>query len=525
MSKKLNDYEWQKESSGEILPTEKNIPLVRELLDSKGPGFCLAKFKQVTMHLGTGMTHSCHHPVPHKIPLAEIENNPAALFNTSILKQARKEMLEGGKPNECDYCWRVESNNGLSDRIYKSIEPWALPDHDKISQLSGDENLYPSYLEVSFSNACNLSCVYCGPEFSSKWVEKLKAHGPMKVLSGSKDEQWVQGWQDLEKLSYKNREFNPYVDAFWKWFPDAYKHLSHYRITGGEPLMSKETFRSMQWFIDNPNVELEFAVNSNFSVPDKLWDKFISLLIQMRDQKCVKKITIYTSVEGWGEKAEYARPGLDFGLFKKRYEQIVSLGNIRCVIMATYNIFSISSIQQVFEWIYDLKLKYNPCNSLKKLEKESGFNLDIYNFNDRHAKNPSQSVVVGIDVPYLRSPTCLDVQFCSSDLVENYMIPSLDYLASHMESYIWKNHLGFEQHEVEKYKRILAHRLYYNRKNDIKRDTDDDIIVNRAKFYDYVNEIDRVNSTDFLKVFPEYTNYYNECKKAKDIYLSSIEKK
>jgi hypothetical protein len=40
-------------------PTE-----VKKKLDGVGCGFCLAKWTQVTMHLGTGMTHSCHHPSP-----------------------------------------------------------------------------------------------------------------------------------------------------------------------------------------------------------------------------------------------------------------------------------------------------------------------------------------------------------------------------------------------------------------------------------------------------------------------------
>ena len=48
------------------------------------------------------MTHSCHHPSPHKIPLNELKDNPAALFNTSILKTARKQMLNNEKPSECE---------------------------------------------------------------------------------------------------------------------------------------------------------------------------------------------------------------------------------------------------------------------------------------------------------------------------------------------------------------------------------------------------------------------------------------
>ena len=100
-----------------------NSQEVKDKLDKVGCGFCLAKWTQVTIHLGLGMTHSCHHPTPHTISIAEIKRNPSALHNTRFKKLKRKEMLEGGKPDECNYCWSVEDNsNSFSDRVFKSSE-------------------------------------------------------------------------------------------------------------------------------------------------------------------------------------------------------------------------------------------------------------------------------------------------------------------------------------------------------------------------------------------------------------------
>ena len=71
-----------------------NFPEVKKSLDDTGCGFCLAKWTQVTMHLGIGLTHSCHHPVQHKIPLSELQRNPTALHNTKYKKEQRKKGLE-----------------------------------------------------------------------------------------------------------------------------------------------------------------------------------------------------------------------------------------------------------------------------------------------------------------------------------------------------------------------------------------------------------------------------------------------
>ena len=128
-------------------------------LNDTGCGFCLAKWTQVTMHLHLGHTHSCHHPATHKIPLTELKTNPTALHNTKFKKQRRKEMLNGVRPEECDYCWNIEDNSDrFSDRIFKSAESWSLPHMDEIINSDWREDFNPKYVEVAFSNACNFKC-------------------------------------------------------------------------------------------------------------------------------------------------------------------------------------------------------------------------------------------------------------------------------------------------------------------------------------------------------------------------------
>lgn len=72
-------------------------------------------------------------------------------------------------------------------------------------------------------------------------------------------------------------EHNPYVEAFWKWWPDLYRDLHTFRITGGEPLLSKDTWKILDYIIEqpNPNKKLNLAINSNLGVPDNLVDKLI----------------------------------------------------------------------------------------------------------------------------------------------------------------------------------------------------------------------------------------------------------
>ena len=520
--KKLSDIIWLKNENNSIQNSQSNIQCVKELLNSTGSGFCLAKFTQVTMHLGTGTTHACHHPTSRKVPIEAIETNPAVLFNTPHLKTARKEMLDGGRPNECEYCWRIEDNNGISDRFYKSLEPWAINKHDYIQSGDPMQDYLPAYLEVDFSNVCNFKCAYCGPEYSTKWVEDLNQHGPIKLLENTEYLQWAQGWQrNLDSMTYKNSEFNPYLDAFWKWFPEVYKELKVYRITGGEPLLSKETFRSIDWLIENPNPNLEFSINSNLGAPEKLWNRFVDKIKILVENKSVARFTIFTSVDGWGERAEYARSGLNFGLFIQRFEQLLNIGNVRCTVMCTFNIFSVTSIMDLLSWQLALKRKYNNNSQASDLEIRYGFKINEVGdtFHARQLKNPSHSAIVGLDVPYLRNPSFLDAQYIDYNLIQQYVIPAMHFVAKNTAIHAWNSHQGFEEYELEKIKRIC---IQIMNKNKFSQDNDDQsTVINRAKFYDFVNELDKRNSSNFLATFPEMEEFYNLCKESKNKLLGN----
>jgi hypothetical protein len=64
-----------------------------------GPALCLAKWKQVSLHLQTGMNNSCYHPPLHKINIEDIKRNPSALHNTEHKKTQRQMMLAGERPS------------------------------------------------------------------------------------------------------------------------------------------------------------------------------------------------------------------------------------------------------------------------------------------------------------------------------------------------------------------------------------------------------------------------------------------
>jgi len=336
----------------------------REKINNVSCSFCTAKWLQTTLLLQNGYNHSCHHPAPHKIPLQEIEADPAALHNSRHKKKMRKMMLEGNRPSECGYCWKIEDldKDYFSDRIYKTSDTWAWDKFEDIAKSNWQDNVYPSYLEVSFSNACNFACAYCSPEISSKWMEDIKQNGEYPTTHGSHNLDYL---EKSGKMPYKNREHNPYVEAFWKWFPDALPHLKVLRITGGEPTMSKDTWKLLDYLIENPRKGLDISINTNGCVEDKLIDKLILKVNQLAEVGV--KVDVYTSLESTGAQAEYARDGLDFYKWLKNVDKILKETNSTVAMMTTINILSLPSFLDFIMTVMDFRKEYNKSFEVNRI--------------------------------------------------------------------------------------------------------------------------------------------------------------
>ena len=432
-----------------ILDIYKNT---KKELEDISPSMCFAKWKQTSLYLHVGHNSSCHLPPSHPIPLEELKDNPSALHNTSHKKKQQAMMLQGKRPEECGYCWSIEDHapDVYSDRVTKSSENWSNPYKNEILKARTND-VNPSYLEVSFSNVCNLKCGYCNPVTSSKHMEEIKQFGPYPT-SGR-----YNAIKSYNKV-YLEREHNPYVEAFWKWWPDLYKDLKVFRITGGEPLLSKHTFRVLDWIIENPHRDLELNINSNLCVPDSAIDLLIEKVSFILKNKLVKRFQIYTSCEAYGKKAEYIRFGLDYNKWVSNCNKILtSLPDVHLTVMASYNVLCVSSFLEFAKEVKALKAKYSR---------------------------------VSIDIPCVRSPEFLSIYILTDDLIE-----TIKEQVSYFED-------NFDLYETNRMKKV-----YTVAKNTNIKDKD----LYRSDFCKFVDEHDRRRGTDFFETFPELEQFYYTC--------------
>ena len=444
---------------------EKFIPIMEEI----SPTFCLAKWHHTTIYLQTGETHSCYHPAPHAIPIPGLEENPSQLHNTPQKKAERKEMLEGKKPSGCQYCWNIEcmGKDYISDRKERNASIYT---EERFNKIKADPlaDVNPQYVEVSFGNECNFKCGYCHPKHSSSYYKEIKDHGPYTMVKNHRN--------DINWFKIYEEEENPYVKAFWNWWPELRKSLTILRITGGEPLLQQSTWRMFEELEKNPMPHLELNINSNFGVKPILIERFADKVNSLIEKGCIKDFKVFTSMDTWGPQAEYIRTGLDLELWEKNLDTYMTKTRMPLTFMITFNILTVTNFDKLLKKILEWRKKYNSDDQTKWQR-------------------------IRFDTPYLKEPLQYDMNILPKVNFMPYMHNHLQFIKDNLDD---NNRHKFSEMEYEKFRRVV----------DYMASTDypvEKITEGRKDFYNWFTEYDRRRGLDFCKTFPELVTFYEDC--------------
>jgi hypothetical protein len=243
-------------------------------------------------------------------------------------------------------------------------------------------------------------------------------------------------------------------------------------MTGGEPLMDRNTHRVLDYVINNPSPKLHLNVTSNFSVDERLWQNYLSKVQTICDGR-IEHFMQYVSLDGWGSQAEYMRHGLDFELLWDRVNQFLTKipGYSSITFIVTMNNLSVTSLENLFAGILGLRKLYSQTYQR-----------------------------IWFDTPVLREPAWQSLQI----LPESYA-DRLEHLWAWMIRQIEQPEdpfHGFKDYEIARLDRDIAW---------MRSGQGQDWNQQKADFYRFFSEHDRRRGTDFLKTFPEMRAWWDEC--------------
>lgn len=258
-------------------------------------------------------------------------------INSPGMRDMRKAMLSGKRHPLCDTCYRREDENIFTMReLYN--EKYLDGAQDIIASTNDDgsipiEKFKPKYVDVRFSNLCNIKCRMCSHQASSSWYDETKL--------------WFREL-DIDKAD------TIYIDKFESNAESTKEKVAYVFDTvesvyfaGGEPLILNEHYQVLQRIIDSGRAnEVNLVYSTNLMV---ISYKGKSILEYWKHFKDVK---VMASIDGMGDVFDYIRTGAKWNTVKKNFEYIRenALDNVKIEICLTVSVQNIYHLPDFIRW-------------------------------------------------------------------------------------------------------------------------------------------------------------------------------
>jgi hypothetical protein len=306
---------------------------------------CQLKWSHSTVFLTQNQSSSCHRVQGTTIGEDfDFHNTPAKLLD-------REKMLQGEWPGRgCEHCKEIEDAGGQSDRmLHLNFPGLGAPPEVAAGDLTAT-NVTPRWLEIYFSNLCNLSCLYCGEHFSSSWQSENKKFGHITTAMEMGEPPEMDYAKNVETGSEK----------LFKWLDKNVHHLYNLMILGGEPFTQPQSDQLLDFLgtRHNPNLTLTFF--SNLSIDHERMKKRFKKMQDLKDNGHLAEIHIIASLDGWGPEIEYVRSGLDLSLFEKNMNHLVYETDVRLGINAAWMSLSTSTMPELIRKINNWSTNQRP---------------------------------------------------------------------------------------------------------------------------------------------------------------------
>lgn len=320
--------------------------------DSTSKTFCVLPWIHMATFPDGSAPVCCVAKTPDREKINLNKLTTSEIVNSDYFKDVRKEMLQGKVPDPCQFCFKEEENGVDSYRINQN-KVWfdrLTKDYiDEIVAQTEDDGTIPfnlHSLDLRLGNVCNLKCIMCQPQDSSKWV-KDNEHLARVTKLGTDVAGAATVFQD--KIKFYNRDNYEWYkkDAFKDAVIEQSSNLKHIIIAGGEPLFIKEQKELIERLVASGNASnITIAYHTNGTIYDsdliELWSHF-------------KRINIYFSLDSYKEINKYLRYPSLFDTIEKNLHlfDMNAPDNVEMDFLATVSNLSFYYIPEFVKWIVD----------------------------------------------------------------------------------------------------------------------------------------------------------------------------
>lgn len=297
------------------------------------------------------------------------------VYHGTILKELRKDLLAGNKPDNCTSCWHNEANGFVSMRQsakYKFKDIYYKIDYQK----ENFDNLQT--FDLKLGNACNLACKICNRRSSSKIAEKDYNNGIISLV---------------EFNNLKNSTLWAKSEDFWEQLLPTIKNLKYLDLFGGEPLMSKMHFDLLKKLIDvGVSHDIKIDYNTNGTV---FSEKFFDIWQHF------KEVKLSFSIDDIEHRFEEQRSGAIWSSVCENIKKYNSRRNKKFIteVYSTVNTQNVFYIPELLEWYSEQSFDHIYFNLLSYPMKYNIISLD---------KSTKQKIITKL-TPYQHHSICQQI--------------------------------------------------------------------------------------------------------------------
>lgn len=311
--------------------------------------YCSKSWTDVNVDFSSEFVKNCCKSEPIKF----IPNLDKSFFEFSPdLIKRKTDSLKGIQNEQCNFCW---DEGGKRATYRDSHNKWSTEfvESTRDDLLSTDKT-FANYIEVKFSNICDMACLYCSPIYSSKIA--IEENVRIKSIPLASEFEAFKEFSDpLIENAVKLIKENIKKDL---WDTTQLRFV----FLGGEPTLINQFYdfinhitervkhytQEKKWEYKMRNIRLEIVTNGNTT--PALMEKFFKLVSSTGFQW-----TIGISNESYGHDAELIRHGLNWERFQHNFNQYISRSKrIDSINLApALNIFSLKTFHLYVAWVHD----------------------------------------------------------------------------------------------------------------------------------------------------------------------------
>lgn len=260
-----------------------------------------------------------------KKPIGKFTGDFQSIYNSPEMKDARQRMLTGQPVAACERCYSLERNKIYSLR-QNSLTKFTKY-FDEVEQTGPDgsvKSFRMRYLDIRFNNGCNFRCQTCGPTFSTAWqAEHKRMHPNLPAQSMTVVAEGEKLWSELEP---------------------SLLHVEEAYFAGGEPLITDEIYKIMDYWIEKGHFDHDIGFTTNFS---NLSYKGKNIIDYWRR---FPKLVVSASIDDSGERGEYLRKGTKWSQIEANRELLrQELPYLKFELTPTISIYNIWHFPE-FHW-------------------------------------------------------------------------------------------------------------------------------------------------------------------------------